>query len=223
MNNAEKIKQYRDEHPGKRITEQDLLKILGVDSLYNLDLRGADLRRAQLQSADLASVNLTGADLWDADLWDSDMTDADLTRANMAEADLTGAILWEANLQNANLAGADLREAGLRNANLSKTYLRHANLSGATGSVAQINNLYPYPATLQPTPDGWYARVGCWYGTLEELRDISTSEDDWPEATGDERERRRPLLQAMLDVFGVHVKNHPDLIDKLHEYWGDHS
>lgn len=168
-------------------------------------------------------MNLTGADLWYADLWDSDLSDANLTRASLMEADLTGAILWYANLQNTNMTGADLRSASLKNANLSKTCFDHANLSGATGGVVQINDLYAHPATLQPTPDGWYARVGCWYGTLDALHEIAKSDndDDWPEACGDERERRRPLLQAILGVFDAHVNNHPDIIDQLNNQWGE--
>ena len=182
------------------------------------DMSGADLRFADLRGADMSNMNLTGADLTGADL-----NGADLTGANLTGADLAVVILRGANLTGANLRGADLSRANLRDSNLWGANLTGANLSYCTGGVTQIDNVYPYPATLQPTPDGWHVRVGCWHGTLDELHEIASSDDDddWPEARGEERERRRPLLQAILSVFDAHVANHPDIIDDINNYWGN--
>ena len=191
MTNADKIQQLLNGNPDTQITEQILRDMLGVDSLYGADLTGANLR---------------GANLWDANLTDADLTDADLTGAN---------------LRGANLRGANLTDADLTGAKLTDANLTGADLTGSTGGVAQVNNIYPYAATTQPTPDGWYVRVGCWYGALANLHKIATSDndEDWPEATGTERERRRPLLKAILTVFDAHVSSHPDIIDDLAKRW----
>ena len=246
MTNAEKIQQWRDEHPGEMLTKATLKDILGRTNLSgaylgSANLRGADLSDANLDDAYLSDANLRdanlygaslygaqlrGANLRDADLSCAYLTSTDLWGANLWgailwRADLRGANLWKADLTSASLANADLRGAGLAMANLTDTRIMDANLTGSTGGVAQIDNIYRYPATLQPTPDGWHTRVGCWYGTLEELHGVATSDDDgdWPEARGDERERRRPLLQAILTMFDAHTANYPDIIDDLAERW----
>lgn len=255
--NEEKIQAWLDANPNTRITEQVLLEILSVGSLHDADLEDADLWNADLTNvnltganlmgADLTGADLTGADLTNAKLWDANlkdanlwgtnlrdayMADANLTKANLMDAHLRGVNLWGADLTSANLLGANLMDADLTNANLTDADLTGANLTYSTGGVAQINNLYPYPATLQPTPNGWYVRLqptlsgwyvlaSGWCGPLEELREITTSnnDDDWPEALGEECERRRPLLQAILSVFDAHVANHPDIINELNDLW----
>ena len=212
MDNAKKIQTWRDANPDRRITEQAMIEILGVDPLHSADLTGANLQGAFLPCADMTNANLTDANLNGADLWGANLRDA-----NLWDADLTTADLRDANLRGADVRGADLRG----------TDLRGANLTYCTGGVTQIDNLYPYPATLQPTIDGWYARVGCWYGTLNELHEIASSDkdEDWPEATGAEREWRLPLLQAILSVFDAQVISHPDIItelniNELNNRWG---
>ncbi len=139
---------------------------------------------------------------------------ADLTRANLSGADLTGADLTRADLTRANLRWADLRWANLRWADL-----RWADLTGASGGVLAIDGLPSGSARLAPTPDGWSLRVGCWVGTVEALRTLIAG-TDWPEAEGDEQDRRRPGLAAVADLCDAHAAANPDLIADLAKRWG---
>ncbi|WP_461031185.1 pentapeptide repeat-containing protein [Trueperella pyogenes] len=120
-------------------------------------------------------------------------------------------------LQGANLRGANLWDANLRGANL-----RGANLQGNTsGSILQIAGLHPYSAVLTPTPKGWTLRVGCWRGTPATLRELAAQDHGWPEATGEEIVRRRPLLYAIADMCETHIANHQGLIEQLAKKWGN--
>ena len=168
--------------------------------------------------------NLRGADLTGADLTRADLTGADLRWANLTRADLTGADLTRADLSGANLRWADLRWANLYGANLRGADLRWANLNGAnlygaSGGVLAIDGLPSGSARLAPTPDGWSLRVGCWVGTVEALRTLIAG-TDWPEAEGDEQDRRRPGLAAVADLCDAHAAANPDLIADLAKHWG---
>ena len=150
-------------------------------------------------------------------------TDADGTK--MAGAlGLSEAILRCAILRCANLSEADLRWANLRWANLSEADLRWANLSEASGGVLAIDGLPSGSVRLTPTPGGWALRVGCWgdgtatYGTSA-LRDLIAG-TDWPEAEGEEQDRRRPGLAAVADLCDAHAAANPDLIADLAKRWG---
>ncbi|WHU57079.1 pentapeptide repeat-containing protein [Trueperella pyogenes] len=207
MTNAEKIQEWRNTHPAERITAEILRGVLNLDTLWDANLWDADLQDANLWRADLR-----GANLWRADLRGANLQDANLWRAD----------LWGANLQDANLWRADLRGANLRGANLWDADLRGANLQNNTsGSILQIFGLYPYPAVLTPTPEGWQLRVGCWTGTVAGLRYLAALDDGWPEARGEEILRRRPLLYAIADICNTHIANHQGLIDWLAEKWGN--
>ena len=134
-------------------------------------------------------------------------------RPNLSEANLNGA-----NLSWANLHGANLSEANLRGANLS-----WANLHGARGGVLAIDGLPSGDTRLAPTPDGWALRIGCWGdGTATyspaALRTLIAG-TDWPEAEGDEQDRRRPLA-AVADLCDAHAAANPDLIADLAKRWG---
>ena len=173
--------------------------------------------------------NLRGADLTGADLTRSALTGADLRWANLTRADLTGADLTRADLSGANLRGADLRWANLYGANLRGADLRWANLNGANlygarGEVLAIDGLPSGPVRLIPTLDGWSLRIGCWgdgtatYGPAA-LRDLIAG-TDWPEAEGEEQDRRRPGLAAVADLCDAHAAANPDLIADLAKRWG---
>jgi len=121
-----------------------------------------------------------------------------LTEARLV--DLLGADLW----------GADLRGADLRGANL-----RGANLWGGMPISTPSGSGY-----LVPTPDGWRITIGCWHNkTLDDLRTLTTG-DDWPESTGAERERRRPILAALLVMCEAHAEYHADKLAAVDEKWG---
>ena len=184
-NYAERITAWRQMNPKKQLTFDLLLEICDVTHLWRADLTGANLWRA----------NLTGANL----------TYADLTGANLTGANLSGADLWRANLTGANLSGADLTGANLTGANLSGADLRGANLGEAHWNGLQITGLPSGQLILSPTPDGWELHVGCWTGTIDDLRTLVAQDEGWPEAEGEEIALRRPGLQAALALIDAHV------------------
>ena len=133
--------------------------------------------------------------------------------------DLSGA-----NLSWANLYGANLYGANLSGANLSRANLYGANLCGSKGGVLAIDGLPSGNTRLAPTPDGWALRVGCWgNGTAtydpDALRDLIAG-TDWPEARGEEQDRRRPGLAALADLCDAHIAAWPDLVPGRAETWG---
>jgi uncharacterized protein YjbI with pentapeptide repeats len=133
-----------------------------------------------------------------------------------------GADLRGADLRDANLRGADLRDANLWGADLRGADLRGADLSGTEGSgVLRVDGLPSHQATLIPAVGGWVLHVGCWTGTPDELRALIASDDDWPEAEGEEVGRRRPVLEALLVLIDAHIAAWPDLIDDLTKKWGN--
>ena len=125
-------------------------------------------------------------------------------RANGLRPDLRYANLRDANLRNANLRNADLRNANLRDADL-----RRANLwGGMPVQAGSSGNGY-----LIPTPDGWRITIGCWWNkTLDDLRDLIEDRVEWPDASGEERERRRPMLRAVLALCEAHIGQQPESI-----------
>lgn len=145
------------------------------------------------------------------------------TRLNQAAlrdlvgADLTGADLSRANLLWADLSGADLRRADLRRADLFG-----ANLSGADkwGGL-RLDGLASGQVTMVPTPNGWVLNVGCWSGTVDELEALASGDEGWPEAVGEERERRRPGLLALVPVLRAHQEYHHDKLVVVQEKWGN--
>lgn len=75
---------------------------------------------------------------------------------------------------------------------------------------------------MVPTPDGWRVTIGCWRDhALEDLADLIEDRAEWPEATGAERERRRPVLAAVHALCVAHAEYHADMIPALAEKWGD--
>ena len=181
------------------------------------DLRDANLRASNLSDAYLSDANLWGADLQGASLRGADLRGADLYGANLRAANLRGADLYGANLQGANLYEANLRSANLHGANLHGAILRSANLNDAHWDGLRIDGLPSGQLTLVPTPDGWTLRVGCWAGTPESLHELVAG-DGWPEARGEERERRRPILAAVTDMCDAHIAANPNVIAELAEW-----
>ena len=115
-------------------------------------------------------------------------------------------LLGTANLRGANLRGADLRGADLRDANLRGAM----SISTPSGS-----------GDLVPTAEGWRIAIGCWRNkTLDDLRTL-VANDDWPEATGAERERRRPVMAGLLALCEAHVVYHAALVPALAAKWGE--
>lgn len=148
----------------------------------------------------------------------------DLRWANLRRVDLSWADLHGVDLRGADLSGADLRVADLHGGDLSGVDLRgadlyEANLCGGLWDGLCIDGIHPYRCLLAPTPDGWEVTVGCWSGTVTELRSLIASDDGWPEATGEQIAERRPPLSAFCDLCDVHMAAHPSVIVNLAARW----
>ena len=179
-----------------------------IESLRTARARG---ERPTAPGAYLTGANLTDANLTRANLSGANLTDANLTRANLTRANLTDANLTRANLWRTNLTGADLTDADLTG----------ADLTGVRGGVLAIPCGIPSGAVIfVPTPDGWTLRVGCWTGTVADLRTRIATDDDWPEATGNEATRRRPILAALCDLADAHIAYHANVVPALAKKWG---
>ena len=157
-----------------------------------------------LYEADLSGADLTGADLYGADLYEADLHKANLSGADLTKADLRWADLYEANLHKANLTKADLR---------------WAKLTRADWDGFCVDGIHPYRCLLVPTPDGWTVTIGCWSGTVAELRALISHDDGWPEAIGDQIAQRRPPLAAFCDLCDAHIAAHSGVIDDLAARW----
>ena len=135
-----------------------------------------------------------------------------LRLTTMSGADLIGADLYWADLR-----GAYLRGAYLYRADLAGACLAGANLYGAIHEhIVPINAGASGAGALYPSADGWRVTIGCWQSrTLGDLDDLLADRVDWPEAVGEERERRRPLLRAIYATCLAFVDQMPsDLIDR---------
>lgn len=148
-----------------------------------------------------------------------DLNGVDLRGADLHGADLSGIDLSWANLHGAYLRGVDLRGANLAGADLTGADLIRANLAGAAWDGFCVDGIHPYRCLLVPTPDGWEVTVGCWSGTVTELRSLIASDDGWPEATGEQIAERRPPLSAFCDLCDVHMAAHPSVIVNLAARW----
>ena len=105
----------------------------------------------------------------------------------------------------------------LRGANLRGANLRDANLWGGLALSTPSGSGY-----MIPTRDGWRITIGCWTNkTLDDLRALIADETEWPEAAGPERERRRPILAAVLALCEAHSVYHADKLDAVVQKWGN--
>ena len=222
MSNAELIAQWRSENPAVRITATVICEILGLGP----DLRGADLRGADLSGADLSGANLRGADLRVANLSGADLRGADLRVANLRGANLRDADLTGADLRGADLNGANLRYARLDGADLRGVDLRGADLTGADLRWVRPPSITTFATPsgrgwVAPTPDGWQVSIGCWkFHTLDDLRALVEAPDtEWPEARGEECERRRPVLRGLLAWLEAHATYYAEDVAQLRERW----
>ncbi len=112
---------------------------------------------------------------------------------------------------------ADLRFADLRSANLRSADLSFADLSST--SCLSVTGLPSGHAILAPLPTGWRLTVGCWSGTITELRELITRDEGWPEAEGDQIIARRPMLAALADMCDAWVVDNTDILGRVQETW----
>lgn len=197
------------------VTREELLAEFG-GSLCRADLSGRvldgiDLNRDDLRGANLSSTSLRGANL---------------TGARLMGADLRWSILSKANLTFADLTGANLTEANLVWANLDVAALEGANLTGARfGDAPQMNRILltvvglpSGDARLVPLPTGWELQIGCWKGSIDELRTLIAQDDGWPEARGVETLLRRPGLAALADLAEAFAATNQHYLDSV-SHW----
>ena len=149
---------------------------------------------------------------------ESSLYGANLRGADLRGANLRGANLREADLHGANLRGANLREADLRGADLRGANLRGADLHGA--GILHIDGLPSGSATLIPDPDGWVLQIGCWRGTITELREMIARDDGWPEAVGAQIVERRPMLAALADMADAWAAVNQLLLERVRKLHG---
>ena len=138
---------------------------------------------------------------------------AAVTQAVAAKTGLRGAYLDGADLGGANLDGANLYGANLGGANLYG-----ANLRGA--GILHVEGLPSGTATLIPEPDGWALQIGCWRGTITELREMIACDDGWPEAVGAQIAERRPMLAALADMADAWAAANPLRLEHVQEIHG---
>ena len=141
--------------------------------------------------------------------------------AHLHNADLRDANLWGADLRCSDLRCSDLWGADLRGANLRDANLRGANLWDADLRVLTVDGLPSGRVALIPTCDGWDLNVGCWSGSVSDLEELIATNEGWPEASGEECDRRRPGLQALIALCLAHMDANTDIITELTDRWGD--
>ena len=170
--------------------------------------------RPNLSYANLAGLNLAELNLYRADLTGADLRDANLRGALLADTDLSYTTLQGANLHGANLHGTHLRSTTLTGANLDCVNLAGVNLDGAYLTGLKLDGLPSGALVFIPTPSGWYITIGGWDGTTDELREMISGGDDWPDARGAEIAARRPMLEAAADMCDAYAAAHPDAVAK---------
>ena len=210
---------------------------LRYECLDGLDLSGLDLSRADLTGARMKETNLAGATLYRTDLTGAYTLRSDFSRADFRLANLTDAYMYRADMTDASLSGAllsrtDFHRANMYSANLFGAYLagadmEGANLAGAYLTGLALEGLPSGPLLFIPTLEGWSLKIGCWYGTLAELREMIAKDTGWPEARGKAVEVRRPMLEAAADLCEIYATEHPDAlktvkaaVDRWKENWG---
>lgn len=181
MTNAEKIEEWRKQHPDTILNEAVLLNILGVDSLAGIDLSNAYLSNVYLRKANLQKTNLRNTCLWQANLQSVNLVEANLQDANLQETSL-----HFANLQKTNFFGANLLDSNLQNANLVKANLHHALLKRANLTFTELQETSLYCANLAQAnlkhANLLRARLG--YTTLEYANLAGTKTDGILQLTG---------------------------------------
>ena len=124
---------------------------------------------------------------------------------SLIRADLGGAYLRGADLGGAYLGGADLTRADLGGADLGGADLGAITFSAGPSGDGWMIRLKDGKATNDQ--DGvWTLSIGCFRDkTLDDLRDLIEDRKPWPEARGEEKERRRPYLRAVLALCEAHI------------------
>ena len=147
-------------------------------------------------------------------------SEADLRGADLNGAKLLGVNLRSADLRYANLLGADLNGAKLLGVNLRGVNLRGADLHGVDLCIFQLRGLPSGEVICWPTPSGWQLRIDRWTGDVEALDALINGDGDWPETQEEEKDKRRPGMQALIAMLRAHQEYHGDYVPSLQQQWG---
>lgn len=153
------------------------------------------------------------------------LSNSDLNCADLCLTDLRYADLRHTDLRYADLVAADLSYADLRYANLCDADFQYADLRFNLLRLFYIDGIHRQPAYFWLTPEGWQTRIGCWSGTTESLRELIAQDGLWPEATDwsdateEQIERHRPLLERFADMCDAYKATFNDELTSLAEYW----
>lgn len=214
---------------GVELGEQ-LREILGVpiwhDALRGIDLTNADLSNITLTGVDLYDACLDGANLNNAtfcrvDLTSSSMRYIEAYGVRFSACRLYGADFSESSLDTVGFVSCDFGECSFEDARLIDVIFAGGDLSDSRFTRTALSRTHFFVGhppsevfttitpsgrvNLVPTPNEWELTVGCWRGSIEDLRALADGDDDWPEARGEEREARRPVLRALADLCEAHV------------------
>lgn len=195
---------------------------LRYERLDGLDLSGLDLTGADLTGAHTEETDFTGSILYRADLTGAYTIRTDFSRADFRLSNLTDAYMYRANLTDAHLGGAllsrtDMYCSNMYSANLIGAYMAGASFAGVNFAGADLTGLAleglpSGPLLFIPTLGGWRIAIGCWQGTIAELREMIAKDTGWPEARGKAVEVRRPMLEAAADLCDAYAAEHPDAL-----------
>lgn len=204
------------------------------------NLEGVRVDDADLTGASMDNVNATGLRAIRSDFSSSRIEDS-----NFQSSTLPGSVFARAYVRNtrfvfANLSNTNLEATSFIRCNLGSVRLHMATMIGAelTGSdlyMARTSGtmftsdhgvgiyaqagLPSGPVYMFPTSEGWELHVGCWYGSVNDLEWMISSDEGWPEAEGEECDRRRPGLQALVASLRAHQELYREEHDSIVRYW----
>ena len=143
---------------------------------------------------------------------------SDLRGSNLSYSDLRCSDLRCSDLRCSDLRYSDLRGSDLSCSNLSGSNLSYSNLS-YSDTCLSVTGMPSGHAILAPLPEGWRLAIGCWSGTVTELRELIGRDDDWPEATGEQIVVRRPILTALADMCDAWTAAKHDVLKEIQTKW----
>lgn len=203
----------------------------GTQPVHKANLKQAYLPEVDFYDTNLEKANLQSATLYEADMWDAYAPEANFSRAYLKHATLRDGCFNRANFQNSDLYGANLAGTQLCNANLTYANLHGANLTDIDLYNADLRNTHWDGLRIDgldsgvldfyPTPNGWQLSIGCWENkTIEDLEHLfECGDEDWPEASGEERVNRQKLLQATIPLLEAHMTQNNNVIKELEKKW----
>ena len=138
-------------------------------------------------------------------------------REALEEAVAAGSNLRYSNLSYSNLSYSNLSGSDLSGSDLSGSDLSGSDLRGTT--CLSVTGLPSGHAILAPLPEGWRLTIGCWNGTVPELRELIAKDTGWPEASGEQIAARRPMLTALADMCDAWTATNGIALQQVQDKW----